>query len=186
MIVFVLLCIIGMNVGFGQSNAQNKKGFRELSIEVIRYPAGYINTFRVLKQLTPSTGLTIKIGYNAAKRMDFGEHDDEKGGGPGFGLGYRYYLNGAKMEGFFLSGRVDVWFMNIDWQENRNGTVESGDTFISVLQPTFAGGYQYLIKDKWPIELGVAFGIEWNVISSGEDVGQGGISQIFASIGRRF
>ena len=77
-----------------------------------------------------------------------------------------------------MEGRFDLWFLNINW-EDRVGdqVVRSGETSILVFQPTVAGGYQYPLK-KTPlaIELGLAFGVEWNIATSGEAVGEGGIS----------
>jgi len=128
----------------------------------------------------------LRAGYNNAQRQDFREHDDEQGGGPGISAGYRYYFSKSKLEGLFIAARVGWWFMNIDWQETRNGIEQNGSTFITVLQPTFALGYQHVFNDQWGIGVSGAAGIEWNVISNGEDVGQGGISILFLSLSRRF
>ena len=57
-----------------------------------------------------------------------GEHDDENGGGPGISLGTRYYFR-EKYQGLFLGARLDLWLMEIDWQDEiPNAEPEQGTT----------------------------------------------------------
>lgn len=127
------------------------------------------------------SSLIGKLGYNIARRQDFGEHDKEEGGGIGFAIGYRQYLKDGH-SGFFIEGRVGMWFLDIDWQDNNPS--QRGNSDISVFQPTAGIGYDFLVRDD-QIKLGilVAFGYEVNVTTSGEDVGQGGISLVGLSVG---
>jgi hypothetical protein len=47
---------------------------------------------------------------------------------------------------------------------------------VLVLQPTVVGGYRWRLGDSsWNIELSAALGAEINVVSAGEDVGEGAI-----------
>ena len=51
----------------------------------------------------------LRLGYNWIRHQDFGEHEDERGDGYGFTLGYkRYFKEGHK--GFFIGARNDFWF----------------------------------------------------------------------------
>ncbi|MCE7993201.1 MAG: hypothetical protein HEP71_14540 [Roseivirga sp.] len=70
---------------------------------------------------------------------------------------------------------MGIWFLDIDWRDNT--PVAAGNTDISVLQPTLGLGYDFPLKNE-RIKLGllVAFGYEVNVVTSGKEVGQGGIS----------
>lgn len=180
----------GLNCVFidlsGQEVDNSQKFFKELGLELQFYPAGFITSVRAMHQLRQKSALMMRIGYNNAQRQDFGEHNDEQGGGPGMSLGYRYYLSDNDLSRFFVAARLGIWFMNINWKDERMGVEETGSTFIGVLQPTFAGGYQHVTKNKWSFGLSAAFGIEWNVISNGENVGQGGISILFISLSKRF
>lgn len=171
----------------GQDTPENNSRWVDIGTEAQIYPAGFIISARSMFAVSSHGNLIFRIGYNLAMRENFGEHDNEEGGGPGISVGYRYYFNG-KQKGFFVAARIGLWFMNIDWQDNLTaGGNRDAETFIMVVQPTFAGGYQYLMPDKkWAFGLSAAFGIEWNVITNGADVGQGGISILLLSVTKRF
>lgn len=131
--------------------------------------------------LGEKSSLIGKLGYNIARRQDFGEHDKEEGGGFGFAMGYRQYLK-AGHAGFSLEGRLGMWFLDIDWEDNAPS--RQGNSNISVFQPTVGIGYDFLVNnDKIKLGILVAFGYEVNVTTSGEDVGQGGISLVGLSVG---
>ena len=146
-------------------------------------PAGYINTAQFIKNAGEKSAWTFEVGHNAANRQDFGVHDNEEGGGFGFGVGYRRYLNEG-LKGFYAEANLETWLLDIDWLD-RN-PIENGKTEITVLQPTFGVGYQFRSKsENWAATAGATFGREWNVKTEGEEVGQGGISLLVFSISRR-
>ena len=186
--VLYLFLLFTELVAISQVVAQGEQTRRlyELGLEAQWYPAGIIGSFRGAKYVSDKSALIAGIGYNDANRRDFGEHDLEKGGGPGLYAGYRRYFFTDQPSGLYASARLTGWWMAIGWKDERNGEIESGTTFITVLQPTLDVGYELVLNKSWSIAAGGAFGIEWNVISFGEDVGQGGISILFLSAGRRF
>lgn len=132
-------------------------------VELQAYPAGLIFT----------TGLDvgpvgIHAGYNRTRRQDFGKHDDERGAGFGAGATW-WHATPLRLTGLRLGLRMDVWQLSIDWED---GGVRSGSTDITVVQPT--------IRAMWripalPLALTAAVGMEVNVRTDGEDVGEGAI-----------
>ncbi len=180
-----ITCVFLSNYSLAQPEEKSKILF-DIAIENQLYPAGDIIYIRTMRPINDRSGLMLKLGYDFARRQNFGKHNKENGGGPGFALGYRYYLK-KELAGFFLAARAGLWIMKIDWEDKRNHVVETGKTNITVLQPTAAVGYQYVTKNQqWAFEAGGAFGIEWNIATKGEKVGQGGISLFFVGISRRF
>ena len=146
-----------------------------LGAEVQGYAAGVITTLDAVYTLQKHDALTLRVGYNSTDRQDFGRHQEEEGGGPGLGLGYRYYF-GPDHDGWLLGARLDVWWLEIDWKDNVGlPTERSGRTDVTVLQPTIEGGYAWRFGRNWKLDLAVSFGAEINVDRSGEDVGEGGI-----------
>ncbi len=186
---FLLILLFVVYYHHGRAQVSEKEPMRWVDIggEIQIYPAGFIVAGRTMFNLSPGGNLLFRAGYNFAQRQNFGEHDNEKGGGPGISAGYRYYLN-RQSKGLFMAVRTGLWFMNIDWKDRPDtGSPRTGETFIMVVQPTLAAGYQYLTNNqKWAFGISGAFGVEWNVITNGEDVGQGGISILLLSITRRF
>lgn len=153
----------------GSDEAKTRLG---LGIQV--YPAGTIINAKMSWAVGNKSAVIGKIGYNIAERQDFGKHDQEDGGGPGFALAYQRYFNSDR-KGFYVEARTGVWFLDIDWQDN--APLRNGSTDITVFQPTLGIGYDFALNNG-KILLGglVAFGYEVNVITSGEPVGEGGIS----------
>ena len=147
--------------------------------ELQLYPAGVNVTARLSMSVANNQRLAFYAGYNESDRQDFGEHDNEKGGGAGVGAGLQHYF-GPQQSGWYAGGRLDVWRLGIDWRDRRNGTDVEGTTDITVLQPTARGGYSWLLGDsaqngQWAIEAGLALGAEINIKTNGEDVGEGAI-----------
>jgi hypothetical protein len=140
------------------------------------YPAGHV--FSVQAEFAPNDShhsFNTRVAYNKTIRWNFsGLNDDERGGGPGGSLGYRYSLS-PRCRGLYLGARVDMWFMSVRWQDSSE-LVKAGTTEINVLQPTFELGYLFHLKNGW--ELGSAFtnGVELNVKMLGEPVGRGWIT----------
>lgn len=156
--------------------AQNtpKRGVQSVGFGLQVYPAGTIINIKSAWAVSTKGELIGKLGYNFAQRENFGEHDSEEGNGPGFTIAYKRFLN-AGFKGWYAEARMGMWFLDIDWQDNLPAT--SGNTDISVFQPTLGIGYDFPLKNE-RIKLGllVAFGYEVNIVTSGEEVGQGGIS----------
>lgn len=138
----------------------------DIGVEAQAYPAGYIIGPRIGYQLEKAN-IYLKISQNIARRQDFGEHEKENGGGPGFTLGYDRYFG----DNWFVGFRTDLWWMKIDWEEKGR----LGSTDIFVLQPTLVGGYQFDFGDHWSVIPHAAWGLEVNVVTKGEAVGQGTI-----------
>lgn len=158
------------------ANAQNtrQRGTQSLGFDLQVYPAGTIFNIKSAWAVSSKGELIGKLGYNFAQRENFGEHDSEEGNGPGFTLAYKRYLR-TGFKGWYAEGRMGMWFLHIDWMDNTPAA--SGSTDISVFQPTLGIGYDFPLKNE-RIKLGlfVAFGYEVNVVTSGKEVGQGGIS----------
>ncbi len=160
------------------SYGQNSIGF-----DTQMYPAGFIINGKASWQNGKSVELIGKIGYNIARRQDFGEHDKEEGGGPGLTFAYRKYLS-SDFQRWYIEARAGLWFLNIDWEDN--APANSGTTDITVFQPTIGIGYDWSFSnDKMKAGVIAAFGYEVNVITNGEKVGQGGISLIGLSYSLR-
>jgi len=145
------------------------------------YPTGYIPTLHLAYGFPLHHSIQLRIGYNKANHEDKGKHDDEQGGGPGFSLGYRYYIP-VRPHGLFVGARTDLWHMKIDWKQ---GTT-SGTSKLWVIQPTFEVGYMILINDMFFITPSISNGVEINVNTIGDPVGEGFITLVGLSAGWRF
>ena len=163
------------------------QSLNSLGLEVQGYPAGVIFGVRYDHALSTHFTGNLRVGYNLARRSDLGEHDDERGGGPGASLGARYYFK-EQYQGFFLGLRSDLWFMEIDWITERIGDEDlTGSTDITVLQPLVEGGYTFLLGEGgWTITPKISLGYEINVKTRGEEVGEGAISLLGVTVNRRF
>jgi len=152
-------------------------------LEVQAYPAGVISAAHVRRALSEHDTATLRLGYNDTNRRDYGEHDDEEGGGPGGGIGWRHY-RGPEYTGWLYGARIDLWDLEIDWEEDDGSR---GTTDVLVLQPTVEGGYAFRLGDSpWRLELVAAFGAEVNVDTDGEDVGEGAIGLVGLTLTRAF
>tara|TARA_R110001592_G_scaffold40359_9_gene132612 strand:- start:1466 stop:2005 length:540 start_codon:yes stop_codon:yes gene_type:complete len=174
-----LALVFGMCLWFSAAKAQSIESY---GLEIQAYPAGMMFMAKTAFSLNEHNVLTTRIGYNMARRQDFGEHDNEEGGGLGFNVGFKHYLKPAR-SGFYYELKSSVWFMNIDWKDNSPN--RTGSTSITVFQPTVMAGYDFNLNSKLSLGLYAGFGYEVNVISSGEDVGQGGMSLVGFSLSRK-
>ncbi|MDX1672276.1 MAG: hypothetical protein R3211_08030 [Balneolaceae bacterium] len=147
------------------------------------YPAGIILGIQGGLNIGSGHELQLRVGYNITDRGDFGEHDEEEGGGPGAGLGYRHFLENT-LTGLFLGGRADIWFMDIDWRDE--SPTRFGSSQITVLQPTIEAGYDFLQNSSWKLMTTISFGFEINVRTEGEEVGEGAIFLGGLNVGYRF
>ncbi len=191
-IVLLISCLI-----FNYSIAQENKGLSErpyeLGVEYQMYPTGYIPSikfeFGIGKYL--KHGLNLSLGYNIARRKGWGQHEDERGGGYGGGIGYRYYINRV-FEGLYMGAKVAVWDTKIDWRNS--GTDEilwtNDDVFSStdilILQPTLEIGYKFRLREKFILSPQLSLGWEYNAKTIGDPVGQGAIFLWGGDIAYRF
>ena len=141
-------------------------------LELQAYPAGLQATAVAARAISEDELLTLRAGYNATDRRDFGEQDDEEGGGPGLGLGWHHLFEPAG-DGWIAGARLDLWWLDIDWKDDSG---EGGSTDVVVLQPTAEGGYRWLRGDGSSLALTLSLGLEVNVDTDGEDVGEGAIA----------
>lgn len=159
-------------------------GFSSAGAEVQAYPAGVILGVRTEWQADEHNALNLRLGYNIARRGDYGKHDNEEGGGPGFSIGYRRYLHGW-LPGLFAGIRSDLWRMDIDWRDDLPAEI-TGTTEITVVQPTVEAGYDLLKPNSaWRVVPTISFGYEINVDTEGEPVGEGAILLGGVNIGLR-
>jgi hypothetical protein len=156
-----------------QSSAQKSIDF---GFEQNVYPAGIISGLVVESRLGDHGAINFRIAANIARRKGFsGLNDDERGWGPGASIGYRYYLKQGQ-SGFFAGLRSDIWFMRIDWID-KSEKVPNGVTNITVIQPTLELGYMFALKGGWNLSAALTNGLEINVVTKGQEVGQGFITQ---------
>lgn len=138
-----------------------------LNFEFQAYPTGLIPGLRYEYQLNDESKLLLRAGYNWIRHRDLGVHDDERGDGFGFTLGYT-----KRISNFDLSLKNDFWWNSIDWENDVTApNMTSGNTKITVIQPTIEAAY--LVTEKFRPTL--AFGYEWNAKTEGEETGQGPI-----------
>ncbi len=162
----------------------------DLGIEFQAYPAGTITGLRYEIGFD-NQSVNARVGYNAANRRDWGEHPNEEGGGLGGSLGYRYYFNEIRKD-FFLGLRAGIWQLDIDWLDDCNGEINvencdrNGVSETLVFQPTAEMGWLFVFNEKWIVTPSISYGLEINVQTQGEEVGQGDILLGGLSIGYRF
>ena len=147
----------------------------DLGIEVQLYPTGVIPGVRIEKRLADNQAWFVRIGLQEIRHEDYGVHEDERGDGYGFGLGYRYYFKPG-FERLSLGIRTDVWFNSLSWKDNIGQVNEvSGKTDVTVVQPSVQLGYLFKLNQAVYITPSLSFGYEVNVDTQGEDVGEGPI-----------
>ena len=95
--LFILL-IFGCHQAFSQL---------EVGLELQAYPTGFIPGIHIEYGLTSQSALQGRLGYNIVRHRDLGEHDDERGGGFGGTLGYRYYFK-PERKGLVIGLRCDL------------------------------------------------------------------------------
>lgn len=159
-------------------------GFMHAGIEFQAYPTGLIPGVRVEKTFAKNA-FHLRLGYNWIRHGSNGKHDDERGQGGGFTLGYRRYLKSPGTS-YFLGIRNDVWFNSIDWTDELPGGGErKGNTKITVLQPTMEAGYAWSIGESYLLAPTISFGYEVNIKTEGEPTGEGPILLLGVQLSRR-
>jgi hypothetical protein len=139
-------------------------------LEFQAYPAGAQLDGVWTRPIGSREELLAYAGYNLARGWDWGLHADERGGGPGAGLGWRGYLHGYS--GLNLSLRTELWLLDIAW---RDSAALTGLTEVKVLQPSVEVGWAGRRGPYGVPEIGLSLGQEINVVTSGQAVGQGPI-----------
>ena len=161
---------------FGQNNTQSSIGF-----EFQAYPTGLIPGIRYEKPLNSNSSLHLRLGYQWIRHRDLGKHDDERGTGFGFTVGYKRFFASSRWYGEL---RSDLWWNSIDWMDEVPSRV-SGHTDIVVLQPTVSIGKAIPISENWTFNPALSFGFEWNVSTDGEPTGEGAIILVGFTIAKK-
>jgi len=158
-IAFLALFVVFTN----QANAQG--------IELQVYPAGMIGVLSHQFKTGDGVEGRLHAGINMTNRRDWGVQDDESGRGFGGGLEVDWFLNRFSNR-LFAGGRIDMWSMKIDWRNDALGI--EADSRILIFQPTIRMGYR-VGSVNLPIDLTLGFGLEKNIATHGEPVGEGAI-----------
>lgn len=184
-VTFVVLCLLS-----GKTHAEGGPVFggverprSSLVFEFQAYPTGIIPGFTYERFFSPRQSLNFRIGRQIIRHGDEGRQDDERGEGAGGSVGYRYYFP----VGISVGARVDLWFNELDWRNNiGEPDEESGETDIIVLQPVVEASYRQYFSKNWFVQPSVAAGAEINIVTDGEETGEGFIILGALSIGRSF
>lgn len=120
----------------------------------------------------------FRLSYNLLNnKKDNNINAEEKGGGFGVALGYRYFLD--KREGLFVGGRADFRKMTIDWTSAVPLTSPTiGVSEVSIFQPSVEVGYLFKINKHWTVAPALSSGFNLNMITKGAKVDSGFIAQI--------
>ncbi len=146
----------------------------KFGIELQGYPTGVIPGLRADLYFNDASKVHLRIGYNIVRHGDAGEHDDERGGGPGFTIGYDILPFASHRWTFGV--RSDLWFNEVDWYDiGIQPPNIMGTTNVTVLQPTIQAGYRIPFGEKVELLPTIAFGYEFNIKTVGAEVGHGAI-----------
>jgi hypothetical protein len=159
---------------FSQSEENSQKRKIELGTELQVYPVGYMTMITSNIFIKEDLALRFRLGGNFADREDFsGFNDDEVADGFGGSVGLVKYIPYWKGN-FIFGGSLDVWNMWTDWKDGLNTpNPTSGTTYNLVIQPWVNAGYLYNLSNKWNAGISIGLGREINVITRGENVGEG-------------
>ena len=135
-----------------------------MSVEAQGYPTGIITTAIFGMQTCQKTCYYIRAGYNYTDRKSAGKQINERGGGPGFGIGLDNTIITKNLRFGF---RADLWRMKIDYRQNSS----TETTRITMIQPTALLSWQLIPN----IYVSASFGWEFNIRTQGEPVGEGSI-----------
>lgn len=120
----------------------------------------------------------FRLSYNLLNnKKENNINAEEKGGGFGVALGYRYFLD--KREGLFVGARADFRKMTIDWTAAVPLTSPTiGVSEVSIFQPSVEVGYLFKINKHWTVAPALSSGFNLNMITKGEKVDSGFVAQI--------
>lgn len=152
------------------------------TIEWQLYPAGAIAVVGHTFQPNDVTEGRLFAGVNITNRRDWGVQDDESGQGFGGGVDINRALP-MLGERWLAGGRVDIWSMKINWRNDTLGI--TADSRILVFQPT--ARVIYRLRAPQPsgvriIDVTASLGLEKNIATHGQPVGEGAILLIGARI----
>lgn len=168
---------------FSQANDNKSNKKIELGTELQLYPVGYMPMITSNIFVKDTWALRFRIGGNFADREDFsGFNDDEiaKGFGGSFGLvKYVPYWKGN----IIFGATLDTWNMWTKWKDGLDTlNPTSGTTYNLVIQPWVNAGYLYNLSNQWNTGISIGLGREINVITRGEDVGEGWMGIVTFSV----
>lgn len=187
------LLIAGVFIGirnpllFGQGLEKQK--LLDVNFEFQAYPTGLIPGIQLEKGFAHHHAVQLRFGYNWVRHRGLGVHEDERGNGFGFTVGYKRYFK-RNFYRWFAGIRNDFWFNSLNWRDNIGEANEiSGTTDITVLQPTIEGGYLFEMnanENSITFAPTLALGFEINVREDGAPVGDGLIVLLGFQVGYRF
>ncbi len=173
--LFFLFAIFTAN-----AQTENKTVYKyfDVGFEMQVYPTGIIPGIRLEKYLNSFSSINFRLGYQFIDHRDMGVQDDETGSGYGGSIAYRTFF-GSCHRGFSLAFRTDLWFNQIDWENDSN----KGTSNIIVIQPTLMGEYAFRPTRDLSITPSLSFGWEWNASTDGEPTGEGPIFLVGCTFG---
>ena len=156
----------------------------DVSLETQIYPTGFIPSVSVDKHFGEKEVIYLRLGFNFFNHKDLGVQLNEEGSGYGLSVAYKRYLKETQ-QGIRLGIKTDLWFNTVQWTNINTFGPISGETKITVLQPTAELSYLWNFENIF-FAPSIAFGFEWNVKTQGEPTGEGAILLVGAQLGKRF
>jgi len=153
------------------------------TVEWQLYPAGTIAIVGHTFHPNNETEGRLFAGVNMTNRRDWGVQDDESGMGFGGGVDINRQIP-ALGPRWLVGGRVDIWSMKINWRNDTLGI--TADSRILVFQPTARVIYRLQSSGTGSeriIDVTAALGVEKNIATHGQPVGEGAILLVGARIG---
>lgn len=146
------------------------------------YPSGTIIGLHLALNAIEHHSVHFRIGHNNADYKSWAKHDEEKGGGWGGGVGYRYYFKPFPYR-FFIGIRNDVWRLKIDWK-NTNPQA-SGVSKTWAMLPAIELGHFFWINNQGFITPSVSAGYLVTLKTDGAETGNGFTTLLGISAGLR-
>ncbi len=170
---FIFIFLVSIQL-FSQSVENASKRKIEIGTELQLYPVGYMTMITSNIFIKEDWALRFRLGGNFANREDFsGFNDDEVANGFGGSFGLVKYVSYWKGN-FVFGASLDTWNMWTKWKDGLSTpNPTSGTTYNLVIQPWVNAGYLYNLSNQWNAGISLGFGREINVITRGENVGEG-------------
>lgn len=170
----ILVLILMSFQAFSQSEEKTNKRKIEFGTELQVYPVGYMPMITSNIFIKEDLALRFRLGSNLANRNDFsGFNDDEVASGFGGSIGLVKYVPHWKGN-FIFGASLDTWNMWTKWKDGINtANPTTGTTYNLVIQPWVNTGYLYNLSKKWNTGISLGLGREINIITRGENVGEG-------------
>lgn len=178
---FLFLFLLSSISTNAQENESIDKDQLQVGIEVQVYPTGIIPGIRIERFLDNNKSIHLRLAGQLIDHRDLGKKDDEYGYGGGASFGYRHFFSESN-KGLSLGARADYWINRITWEDDNNGSTISDVTVVHVLQPTAMLEYA-MQTSSMTITPSVSFGYEWNIITDGEETGEGPILLVGVTFG---